>query len=201
MSNKSISFNFWILLILLCIPFSFYADEFDPSRCAAPGVCVPDDDWGSLSDEEQRQKYSENAEYLRGWAEAGVAEAQLNVGFVYSEGLGVERDNVQAVYWYRKAAQQDNAQAVHWYRKSAEKGFSEAQNNLAIMYFRGWGVEKNLKEALEWFTLASLNGNEQAKTNFEQFDIKNSLPEHLTSLRASLGRLSALLWPRPGHRL
>ena len=37
-------------------------------------------------------------------AEQGDAQAQHNLGAMYEKGLGVAKDDVQAVLWYRKAA-------------------------------------------------------------------------------------------------
>jgi TPR repeat protein len=39
-------------------------------------------------------------------AEAGDAEAQLNVAFFYNQGLGVPVNHGVALQWYRKAAEQ-----------------------------------------------------------------------------------------------
>jgi len=36
----------------------------------------------------------------------GNADAQLNLGDMYSQGQGVKQDEVKAVLWYRKAAEQ-----------------------------------------------------------------------------------------------
>ena len=44
--------------------------------------------------------------------------AQGNLGWMYSNGHGVE---------------QSDAQAVHWYTKAAEQGNAIAQNNLSLM--------------------------------------------------------------------
>ena len=46
---------------------------------------------------------------------------------MYSSGLGVRQDRVEAVRWYRRAAEQGSAQA---------------QNNLGIMYDEGRGVRR-----------------------------------------------------------
>ena len=39
-------------------------------------------------------------------AEAGDADAQYNLGWMYDEGEGVEQDFKEAVKWYQKAADQ-----------------------------------------------------------------------------------------------
>ncbi|MCL2725942.1 MAG: SEL1-like repeat protein [Polyangiaceae bacterium] len=51
-------------------------------------------------------------------AEQGDAEAQAALGFMYSEGRGVAKDE---------------AEAVKWWRKAAEQGYEEAQSALQKM--------------------------------------------------------------------
>jgi TPR repeat protein len=51
----------------------------------------------------------------------------------------------------------DYAQAVQWYQKAADQNFAPAQERLATMYQKGWGVQKNGSQAKFW--------NEKAKTN------------------------------------
>ena len=51
---------------------------------------------------------------LREWkplAEHGLAEAQHNLGVMYSKGQGVPQDDAEAVKWYRLAAEQGYARA------------------------------------------------------------------------------------------
>ena len=69
-------------------------------------------------------------------AEQGVAEAQYNLGLIYSRGKEVLKDDKEAVRWYRLAA---------------EQGFPEAQTNLGLMYGRGQGVEQDYAEAIKWY--------------------------------------------------
>ena len=54
--------------------------------------------------------------------------------------------------------------AFSWFNKAAEQENSEAQFNLASMYFNGLGVEKNLEKAFEWIRKAALNNNIYAKS-------------------------------------
>ena len=52
----------------------------------------------------QREQYSTA---FRSWlplAEDGMPEAQLNLGHLYQEGLGVEIDYSAAFFWYQQAA-------------------------------------------------------------------------------------------------
>ena len=81
-------------------------------------------------------------------AELGDAEAQFNLGVLYDEGAGVERNLTTAADWYRKAA---------------EQGFIDAQTNLGIMYYHGLGVERDHELAAHWFRLAADQGDAEAR--------------------------------------
>ena len=61
---------------------------------------------------------------LRAVAEQGNAVAQGDLGFMYANGLGVLRDD---------------AEAVRWYRLAADQGDADAQGNLGEMYADGRG--------------------------------------------------------------
>src|SRR5437899_3427505 len=61
-------------------------------------------------------------------AEAGNADAQTRLGFMYAVGKGVA---------------QDYPQAVRWYTKAAEAGNQDAQYGLGGMYERGMGVPQD----------------------------------------------------------
>jgi TPR repeat protein len=113
---------------------------------------------------------------LRARAEQGDAEAQYNIGVMYSDGRGVPQDETQATAWFRKAAEQghtdaqfclgvmyenglgvprDNAQAVVWYCRAAEHGDADALFELGVMYAFGQGVPQNFVEAFMWMHLAT----------------------------------------------
>ena len=90
---------------------------------------------------------------LREWtplAEQGVAQAQFNLGLMYSLGNGVLQDYKTAAKWFTLAAEQGNA---------------TAQLNLGLMYDYGEGVLQDYKTAAKWFTLAAEQGNATAQLN------------------------------------
>ena len=125
-------------------------------------------------------------EWYRKAADQGFAEAQFNLGKMYSAGLGVGRNKKEAENWYRKAADQGFAdaqcslgemldasrsckfsqEAVEWYRKAAEQGLADAQFNLGKMYASGSGVSKNEKEAVHWFRKSAEQGFADAQFSF-----------------------------------
>ena len=79
-------------------------------------------------------------------AEAGDAEAQYWLGYMYANGEGVEEDEAESAKWY--------SLALEGYRRAAKAGDAEAQNSLGWMYERGHGVEQNEAEAAKWYRLA-----------------------------------------------
>ncbi|MBI4024734.1 MAG: sel1 repeat family protein [Verrucomicrobia bacterium] len=44
-------------------------------------------------------------------------------------------------------------------KAKAEKGDAEAQSILGTMYQNGWGIKKNLQEAVKWYGKAAAQGN------------------------------------------
>jgi TPR repeat protein len=99
---------------------------------------------------------------FRAAAEKGDADCQYNLALMYEQGLGVAKDEKEAVVWYRKSAEQGNsnaqfnlgvmyengrgtavdfAQANQWYRKAAVQGDALAIGNLGMLYVRGDGVK------------------------------------------------------------
>ena len=53
-----------------------------------------------------------------GMQSLGHIKAQTNLGTKYATGLGIDKDDDQAVFWFKKAAQ---------------KGYSLAQNSLGLV--------------------------------------------------------------------
>ncbi len=73
-------------------------------------------------------------------AMAGSAEAQNNVGEIYSKGLGTEPDYGMAFQWFKKAADQ---------------GYGRAKINLGYLYEQGLGVTQDTALALNLYREAS----------------------------------------------
>ena len=83
-------------------------------------------------------------------AEQGIARAQHNLGLVYSNGIGVPRND---------------AEAVKWYRLAAEQGHAVSQHNIGLMYIFSDGVPQNAVLAYMWESLAAAQGHEDARRN------------------------------------
>jgi TPR repeat protein len=97
-------------------------------------------------------------------AKEGHANSQFNVALMYEQGLGIGKNEKEAVFWYAKSALQGNSaaqfnlgvlyengrgtpidftKANEWYRKAAVQGDGLAIGNLGMLYIRGQGVKEN----------------------------------------------------------
>ena len=85
---------------------------------------------------------------LRERAQAGDPVAQFNMAVRYAEGIGVQRDYLEAAKWYGAAADQGDA---------------PAQFNLGLMFYQGTGLPKNLDYAYALFGLAAAQGDARAQ--------------------------------------
>jgi len=112
-------------------------------------------------------------------AVAGYPDAQIRVGDLLREGMGVPKDWIRAAYWYRQAADQDVAyaqanlgllyehgdgvpqddvEALKWFRKAAARGDTYARYCLGIRYRNGQGVQQDYSEAVQWLRMAADRG-------------------------------------------
>ncbi len=128
----------------------------------------------------QSGEYDEALKQLRILADSGDEKAQNNLGYMYLNGIGVEKNYGRALKWYRKAAVQGVAEAQHslgfiyaeglgtapvfaialkWYRLAAEQGLSQAQFNLAYMYEHGIGIRRDNREVLKWYKKSAEQAN------------------------------------------
>jgi len=113
-------------------------------------------------------------------AAQGRPKAASLLGWLYSEGIGVERDTAKALGYYQDAAgagdfaamnnlgefyetgaagQKDIKQAAHWYQSAARKGFAPAQLNLGRLHAGGApGFPADSKRARHWLKRAEAGG-------------------------------------------
>ncbi|MEI6535386.1 MAG: tetratricopeptide repeat protein [Verrucomicrobiaceae bacterium] len=153
-------------------------------------------------------------------AEKGEADCQFNLALMYEKGMGVAKDEKEAVVWYRKSAEQGNsnaqfnlgvlyengrgcdvdfAQANQWYRKASVQGDALAIGNLGMLYLRGDGVKVDkiagIALLLQSATLDSSPEN-NARQNISQ--TKGLTPEIIAAaqtLMADMGKAKNLLVP------
>lgn len=123
-------------------------------------------------------------------AEQHYAVAQVNVGLCFQNGVGCNKDFVEALRWFHLAADQgypdaftcigwlhdmgngvemDERKATEWYFRAAEIGDPVAQNNLGIKFKYGkhgdTAEEIDFIEAVTWYQKAAVQGHAGAQNS------------------------------------
>ena len=125
-----------------------------------------------------RGDYTNALKLLKPLADQGNVGAQVQLGMMYEDGLGVSRDYAEALKLFRLAAEQgyfaaqynlsamyskgtgvnrDPAEAAKWLKRSAEQGFGQAQFMLGRMYSLGRELPSDYVQAYMWYSLAASN--------------------------------------------
>ena len=138
----------------------------------------------ALADAAAGRKAFESGDFARAvseWQSAADnddAEAQLGLGSLYEQGLG--------------DLKQDYKRADYWYRKAAEKGSTEAQYRLALIWAAGGdNFPPDLIEAYKWavVTVASKGVWGSAAT-----EVQAQLDKILTGSEREAGKERAAAW-------
>jgi len=98
-----------------------------------------------------RQEYPEALKWYRLAAGQGMAGAQVDLAFMYGNGLGTKQDFVQSAYWAGEAAANGNP---------------DGEYNLGMCYFHGEGVRQDRDLALHWFKKAFTHAPEEDQGEF-----------------------------------
>jgi uncharacterized protein len=153
---------FFLVIIVFCLAPGSFADQLEDGKAAFV-----------------RKEYQRAFVLLYPLAEGGDAFAQTNIGYMLSQGLGVGKNEKEAIKWYEKAAlkgdsnaqfnigsmcetgrgiEQSYEKALEWYTKSAEQGNAFAQANLGSLYYNGNGVKANYQKAIYWYSKSAEQG-------------------------------------------
>jgi TPR repeat protein len=115
-------------------------------------------------------------------AKEGHADSQFNVASMYERGIGVGKDEKEAVVWYGKAASQ---------------GIAAAQFNLGVLYENGRGTKIDFAQANEWYRKASVQGDALAIGNLGMLYVRGQGVKENKIAGAALLLLSATMDPSP----
>ena len=130
------------------------------------------------------------AQWIRKSAEQGFPRAEASLATLYLNGTGVQTDLSQYVIWLRKAAadgdaeaqfttsvyleggfvdtRRDEPQSLVWLRRSADQGYPLAEARLALAYFEGKRVPKDIDQAVVLYRKAAVAGDATAQLALAQ---------------------------------
>lgn len=120
--------------------------------------------------------YSKALELYEVEAKQENISCQRQLGFMYYQGKGTQRNLVTAESWFKQAFERGDEQAsvglfriyverseyseaLRYMRRMARKHYPPALYWLGRMYYNGYGVTKDLNRALIYFTLAARYGH------------------------------------------
>jgi TPR repeat protein len=153
-------------------------------------------------------------------AKEGHDLAQFNVALMYEQGLGVSKNEKEALFWYGESASQGNsaaqfnlgvlyengrgtkvdfAKANEWYRKASVQGDGLAVGNLGMLYIRGQGVKVNKVAGVALLLLSVVMDNSpenQAKNNISATrGLTNAMVTEAQTLSDEMSKAKNLLVP------
>ncbi len=127
------------------------------------------------------KKYTDALYWYQKAANQGHIYAKNNLGFMYSNGHGVEKSKELALKWYLDSAKDGNPTAQRnvanmyelgevdgvidyknsflWYEKAAKNNDVVSQYKIGLFYQAGYGVERNIVESCRWLFEAAKQGN------------------------------------------
>jgi hypothetical protein len=108
----------------------------------------PPTDWARVEGYGMPRDPKQAAYWYQLAADQGHAEAQFNLGRLYSAGQGVKREQEQA---------------TRWMSASAIQGYAPAMAGLGSRYASGTGIARDARLAYFWLTLAFLHGDRSAE--------------------------------------
>jgi TPR repeat protein len=106
--------------------------------------------------------FDEAVKWYRKAVDRGIANAQNNLGEMYTYGRAALEDLAKNIMYEVDLClgpPEDYDEALKWFRKAADQGHAEAQYSIGNMYFFGEGVPEDLAEAFKWYRMAAEQGH------------------------------------------
>lgn len=172
--------RYWVTWVHPDLPAVICVDEscLLPDEATTAVDCASAASWISSQFQRPGAKYNPRRAFVwcRRAAQLGDPASMCALGWMYSQGSGVAKDETAAVPWYRRSAElgnatamanlgmalrdgsgitQDDTEAVNWFRKGADAGDSLATDNVGWMLLNARGVGRDEAEAVKWFRKAA----------------------------------------------
>ncbi|HUN89997.1 MAG TPA: tetratricopeptide repeat protein [Terriglobales bacterium] len=129
---------------------------------------------------------SDAVQWFQKAAANAYVPAEINLGVMYENGWGTDKNYAAALNWFHQASEQGSAladynlgslylngqgvkqdyhEAFRYFQKSAQAGDPGAESNLGYLYDRGLGTQPDIRMAIQWYTRAADDGWPMAQHN------------------------------------
>lgn len=189
MVSKRPSLAAFILAVSLAMPAAAQSDDTGEGGSAVEQTGTSSEAYEAFLN----GRYEEAIAIWLPLANSGDAAAQFNMGVMYANGLGVDRDMSVAMDWWENAARQLHVRAAHnlalamlagephdgsredaetdytavlrYLKIGADAGYPNSEYTLGKLYAEGVGVEQDKRRAAELFLSAAIKGFAKAQYN------------------------------------
>lgn len=105
-----------------------------------------------------------------------VSNTDLNYHMENAKNGNMYSQNIIGEYYLNgDMLPRNTKKAVEWFKKAAIQGYDKAEYNLGLCYYNGWGVNKDYKQAANYFK-ESLN-NDYISDNSDVDSVEGYIPE------------------------
>ena len=160
--SKRIGALFWALIFVCFLPLASNASDYERAFAAL-----------------EKKDFKKAAYYLSYFASNGDDVAQYNMGILYRDGLGVEKNNKVALSWFLLSAEQNNMlanyaiakliedtedldqlekNAIDYFKEAAFLGHAIAPLEIGNFYFSRQNAPEDLVRAFIWWSLSFERG-------------------------------------------
>ena len=138
-------------------------------------------------------------------AKDGDIISMYNLGRMYQNGLGVDRDfekamklyltsakegyslsynNIGQMYSLGQGVEKDHKVSMNWYKLGVKYKLSDSAYNIGTKFINGSGVEKNYSVALMWMNIAlKLDNFSSSKVKFKIEKIREKLVDFMSQVQ------------------
>lgn len=115
------------------------------------------ENYGCNDSEIQNDFYKKAISLWKKLIDIGDVLAANNLGWMYDNGRGAEKSQIEAFKYFKIAA---------------DRGSDIGQSNLALYYEKGYGTEKDIDKAIFWYKKSAEQGYKRAKDALERLGVR-----------------------------
>ena len=153
---------------ICCLPLPLDYTKWTMNTCCCKRICL------GCDHANKKREYEQRLEYKCAYCREPMPTSQEEIDQNYME--RVKANDPVAIYNMGEKCYEegDYGGAFHYYTKATELGNIQAHFFLSLMYYKGEGVEKDMKKQSYHLEEAAIGGHPDARYNLGIFEKKNT---------------------------